>query len=311
MWGPPLWGAYYEDAPVPIRSLGFEEVVYADDLNMFKLFPRSCADEDIYGEIAECQSQLHAWGRANQVEFDPSKEHMAILDLSSPSGNALKLLGIVFDTKLQMGEAVGNCVHEASWRLRTVLQTRRFFSTRDLIIHYKTHILSYIEYRTPGISHAATTVLAPLDRLQENFINQLGVSQYEAFVHFNLAPLSVRRDIAMLGVIHRTLLRHGPTHFCKWIFVDRSVPHLLRRRHRRHLFDWCSGRRPNIVDRSLLGYIRIYNLLPPGLVEHASCSFFQRGLQNWAKELAQSGFVNWICLFSPRVPASSHPLRST
>ena len=29
-------------------------------------------------------------------------------------------------------------------------------------------------------------------------------------MNFNLAPLSTRRDIAMLGVIHRAALREGP-----------------------------------------------------------------------------------------------------
>ena len=68
---------------------------------------------------------------------------------------------------------------------------------------YKSHVLSFVEYRTPGVHFASTSVLNEIDDVQVRFVRQLGLSEEGAFMHFNLAPLCVRRDIGMLGLIHR------------------------------------------------------------------------------------------------------------
>ena len=33
VWGPPLWNCFFEDARAPVRKSGFDETVFADDLN--------------------------------------------------------------------------------------------------------------------------------------------------------------------------------------------------------------------------------------------------------------------------------------
>ena len=73
--------------------------------------------------------------------------------------------------------------------------------------------MAYLEYRTPAVYHATRQVLAPLDRIQDKFLNDIGVDGVTALMRFNLAPLSARRDMAMLGLIHRTALAKGPRHF--------------------------------------------------------------------------------------------------
>ena len=52
--------------------------------------------------MAECQSALHAWGRANQVQFDASKESFHVLSRTDPEGEDFKMLGVEWDTKLSM-----------------------------------------------------------------------------------------------------------------------------------------------------------------------------------------------------------------
>ena len=46
------------------------------------------------------------------------------------------------------------------------------------------------------------------------------MDEMAALLNFNLAPLATRRDIGMLGVIHRTALGKGPSqlkqHFKPW-----------------------------------------------------------------------------------------------
>ena len=81
---------------------------------------------------------------------------------------------------------------------------------------YKSRLLSYLEYRTPAVYHATDTVLRKLDAVQIRFLNALDCSELQALMEFNLAPLTARRDMAMLGVIHRTVLGKGPEHFKKF-----------------------------------------------------------------------------------------------
>ena len=60
-----------------------------------------------------CQKELHHWGDAKQVAFDPAKESKHILSLVDPCGNSFKLLGLIFDMALDMCEAVADPADQA------------------------------------------------------------------------------------------------------------------------------------------------------------------------------------------------------
>ena len=76
--GPPLWNVYYSDASDAIRKHDFQETVFADDLNCFRVFDESIGDDYIFSHVCKCQTSLHEWGAANQVIFEPTKESMHI-----------------------------------------------------------------------------------------------------------------------------------------------------------------------------------------------------------------------------------------
>eukprot|EP00969_Alexandrium_andersonii_P269227 11899382-Alexandrium_andersonii.AAC.1 len=46
------------------------------------------------------------------------------------------------------------------------------------------------------------------------------MSDEEALLRFGLAPLAVRRDIALLGMIHRTILGKGPSQFAAFFRLE-------------------------------------------------------------------------------------------
>ena len=71
----------------------------------------------------------------------------------------------------------------------------------------KAHLLSYLEY------HATRKVLQQRGDIQKNFLRQISIDERTSLLEFNLAPLRTRRDIAMLGLVHRTVLGKGPVHF--------------------------------------------------------------------------------------------------
>ena len=75
---------------------------------------------------------------------------------------------------------------------------------------FKAHVLSYLEYHTPAVYHAASSALSPLNNVLSSFLKKVGISEVDALINFELAPLASRRDIAMLGAIHRAVLGEGP-----------------------------------------------------------------------------------------------------
>ena len=170
VFGPPLWNCFFADSCFATRALGFQEVVYADDLNAWNSIAADISDAQAFQSLRECQSSLHAWGRANRVRFDVEKEHFHILSHTRPAGENFKILGVVFDPKLLMHEAVESCVAACSWKLYTLVRTKRYYTDAELLGLFKAHILSYIEYRTSAISHASSSTLAPLDFLLTRFL---------------------------------------------------------------------------------------------------------------------------------------------
>ena len=115
VWGPPLWNTFYEDARRAINELMYTETVYADDLNAFRVFPASVQNTNVLKNLAACQTELHDWGRANQVAFDPKKESVHILSKTESFGPEFKILGVVFDSGLTMASAVNEVVTAAGW----------------------------------------------------------------------------------------------------------------------------------------------------------------------------------------------------
>ena len=193
--------------------MNFESIVYADDLNAYKNYANLVDDGTILNDVSSMQMGLHSWGHDNLVTFDSSKESMHILSYHKPAGSNFRILGCAFDCKLIMHDCVHETVLSANWKMRMLLRTHRFYSSRDMVNLYKAHILSYIEYRTPALFHASHSTLVPLDMVQNRFLSNIRISIEDAALHFKLLPLRLRRQIAALGIIQRAVLRKEP-HQC-------------------------------------------------------------------------------------------------
>ena len=196
-----------------LTSSGFSVVIYADDLNSFKQFKSDISNTHVLHDLPLAEDSLHEWGRASQVTFDAAKGDFMIISRTDGFGDPIKLWGVRFDNKLNMDVAIAECVKEVAWNTRTVLRTARHHTDAKLLLFFKSHILSYIAYRTLAIYHASSTSLAPLDKVLPNFLSKCNISELDALLSFNLAPASTRRDIAILGLIHRAVLGRGPKHF--------------------------------------------------------------------------------------------------
>ena len=209
--GPPLWNVFYADARHAVRELGYIETIFADDFNCWKGFrntERRSLPVELRHEIESrgAQQDLHKWGAANRVIFDPSKEEFILIRRRNALGNPFKLLGLVFDPQLLMRIGARKIATEAGWRLQSILRARRYYSTPELMRLYKANVLSFIESGVAGYFHAAPSTLECIDRVQRRFLRRIGLTDEQALLDFRLAPLKVRREIGILGFLHRVIL---------------------------------------------------------------------------------------------------------
>ena len=93
------------------------------------------------------------------------------------------------------------CVHSS---------TSRYHTSAVLVRLFKCNVLSFIEGAAPAIYHAAPSTLQPLDAVYYSFLEQIGMSPETALIEHSLAPLGMRRDIAMLGLLHKIALGSAP-----------------------------------------------------------------------------------------------------
>ncbi len=307
--GSPLRNVFYADARESVRSLGFEETVFADDFNCWRTFKKDKVPANLRGEIAlrGAQKELHLWGKANQVLFDPSKESFHLLHRALCAGGDFKILGVLFDQQLLMHAACRSVATEAGWRLQKLLKSRRYFTTPELVHLYKAQVLSFIESSTPGLYHAAASVLDRVDRVQRRFLREVGLNERTALCDFRLAPLPSRRDMAMLGVLQKVALGIAPIQLAALFPLRGSVAehryaHRMRHwrpLHSRQLHSHVTFNTSETMRRSLFGLVNCYNLLPQKAVGFHQVKSFQRSLQNALKTLAlRNNDANWCKLFS-------------
>ena len=72
------------------------------------------------------------------------------------------------------------------------VQDVSYYTDAVLIMLYKSHVLSFVEYRTAAIYHARRDMLNRLDEIQRRFLRHVGVSELDALMDLNLAPSSPR-----------------------------------------------------------------------------------------------------------------------
>ena len=114
-----------------------------------------------------------------------------------------KLYGVTFDAKLVMTNMVALLRNRMNAKLLALFQVRRYYSVKQMFSMYKSQMLGTVEWCTAGIFHCTKTLLHEIDGIQSRFLTFMGVLVYDAYIEFNLAPLELRRKIAMLGFIFR------------------------------------------------------------------------------------------------------------
>ena len=303
VFGTSLWNIFFADVHAPAEKYGGREQRFADDLSTSKAYPRKTPNDDILKDMCECQESVHAWGVVNRVSFDASKEEFAILGAQDGHGGPFRLLGPVVDQKLLMNDCVDKLYRKAKPKARALLRCARFFNVSDLLLLFKAHVRSQIEWCNGAIYHVARSKLAWLDSVQVSFLRHIGFDERVAFAHFNLAPLQTRRDVGMLGVLWK--ISRGLAH-ADLVELFPRAPHnksrmstrVHARRHNMQLVDFCDGSQLAQFARSLFGLVKVWNALPQEFVECKTVKCFQSKLTKAVKRACVDNCDEWQRMYS-------------
>ena len=252
-------------------------------------------------ELSDCRTRVHKWGGVNRVSFDETKEHLVVIHPSQSHGEPFKLLGLMIDLDLRMHTAIEQLLSKIRAKSTAILRTRVYYSTPELVNQYKTHIWGLVEVHCGGYFHAAPSLLDKIDQVQSIFLYKLGVSEKDAFLDHNFAPSSLRRNIAILGLLQKRVLG-----LCHRSF-DSLLPWYSQRfetargfGHNKQLYGhWVEADQHSaLFSRSIFLMVDIYNNLPQYVVDASTVSSFQSFLTEMARKRCQLGNASWAKSFS-------------
>ena len=92
--------------------------------------------------------------------------------------------------------------------------------------------------------------------------------------------------------MHRAVLGKGPPHFRKWFLPSTKQGHGVSTRlqenlHNKQLHDWLKTRDTELLRRTALGLVRVYNDLPQEAVDLKITKDFLKWLQNELKTVVR------------------------
>ena len=160
------------------------------------------------------------------------------------------------------------------------------------------------ETHSGAIFHAADYLLEKLNSAQRHFLHEFDITPEQAFLDHNFAPPNLRRDIGILGLLHKRVLGISHPIFFELLPFHADVFGSLRTgEHNKQLYG-------HILEvqfqhalhfRSIFAMVYVYNRLPQEVVDCTSVYMFQRSLTLKARKLCRDGDPNWTCSFSCRV----------
>ncbi len=141
----------------------------------------------------------------------------------------------MIDCKLLMTQAIDKILSQMRPKRQAILRTKPHYCVKELI-----HVWGIVETHSGAIFHASDYLLDKLDSAQRHFLNEVGVTEAEALEENNSASPKFRRDIGVLGFLHKRVL--GKSH----PDIQRLLP---------FHFDVFGSLRPGEHDKQLYGHI--------------------------------------------------------
>ena len=138
---------------------------------------------------------------------------------------------------------------------------------------------------------------------QQHFLDELGITSSEAFLEYNFAPPILRRNIGILGLIHKRVLGIAHPAFSQlmpWhhdIFGERG-PGTHDKQLYNHFMEVHF--QYQLYQRSIFSMVGVYNNLSQACVYQRDIKSFQRSLTHIARVRCAAGQDGWMKTFDCR-----------
>ena len=154
-----------------------------------------------------------------------------------------------------------------------------------------------------AIFHATWSYFQRLDDIQYKFLAEIGITEEDVFVEYNFAPPTLRRDIDILGLLHKRVFRktHPVIQQFRPFHVD-VFGSLRSREYNRQLYGHILDvqRQHSLHDRSIFGMVENYNKLPQEIVDCSNAKVFQKEMILIARIRCNDGDASWKRSFDHR-----------
>ena len=186
-------------------------------------------------------------------------------------------------------------------KLKALFRVRKFYSLSQYVRMYKCQLWSCAEWCTAAIYHATASSLVKIDNIQHKFLRFVDLTETEAFLEYNVAPMSLRRSISLLGLIYKCVKKTAPVRLqtlftLKGGKVNPAATRSHTGSHNLQLVDPIDGTQSPLMTRSIYGLIRFWNALPQEAVNAKSVKTFQRSIQWLAKEAVRASMsIKHVC----------------
>ena len=139
--------------------------------------------------------------------------------------------------------------------------------------------------------------------VQSRFLHKLEVTANEAFLDYNFAPTVLRRNIRILGLLHKRVLGLCLPSFEQLLpwYSDRFD--IMRGfGHNKQLYGhWLGATQHRALwGRSIFKMVDIYNNLPQWVVDSQSVTVFRKSLTKIARDRCQMHNESWASSFCCR-----------
>ena len=122
-----------------------------------------------------------------------------------------------------MRSVVENIVPRIKPEIANILRTVTYYTTAARLVQFGIHIWAIMAIHWANSPHVVTSVLNELDRRQHNLLDKMGCDATIAFTLHNFEPPTLRRNIAVLDLIHKRVLGLAHQDFDALLSWDTNV----------------------------------------------------------------------------------------
>ena len=210
--GPTLFLLYVNDCENHLPA-HVSLAVYADDTTLYKCITSDGSLQAGHSDLQQAVDALSEWGRSWRIQFEPTKSQAMVISHHRPpwkhppvqfdgvsvlEEESLKLLGVVFDSRLTFRTHLRNIALRGNQRLYFLRRVAPLLDAKGREKVYRGFVRPVLEYCPLVWMGAPSSYLAQLESIQRRALRIINPDYW-------LPSLAIRRAVAALCYIYKLM----------------------------------------------------------------------------------------------------------